>query len=122
MANQKAYLVGTKQGSYIVRALRRLFIYWPARNEARRKASVRETGQEEKQRCAICKRTFIRKETHVDHIYPVVDVSTGIISWDLYVQRLFVSEDKLQILCKGCHGEKSKRENKERRRVKRKEK
>jgi 5-methylcytosine-specific restriction endonuclease McrA len=120
MASQKAYLVGTAQGSYITRALRRLFVYWPARNEARRKASVRFIGQDEKQKCAMCKHLFTRKDTHVDHVLPVVDPARGVWSWDDYIERLFVLENRLQVLCKVCHNMKSKQENKERSRVRRK--
>lgn len=51
----------------------------------------------------------------VDHIEPVVNPETGFVSWDEYIERLFVEEDGLQVLCKECHDKKTK-EEKERRR------
>lgn len=39
----------------------------------------------------------------VDHIIPVVDPAIGFVSWDEFINRLFVEKDKLQVLCHECH-------------------
>ena len=46
----------------------------------------------------------------VDHEPPVVDPRTGFTTWDSFINNLFCEEDKLQVLCKACHDEKSKEE------------
>jgi len=43
------------------------------------------------------------KNAVVDHIYPVIDPSVGWVSYDSLVERMFVEEDKLQVLCYACH-------------------
>ena len=46
----------------------------------------------------------------VDHILPVIDPSTGFTDWDSVIERMFVEQDGLQILCKDCHDKKTSRE------------
>jgi len=70
--------------------------------------------------CASCKKSFARKGVNVDHIEPVIEIKTGFVSYDVYVDRLFCNSEGLQILCKSCHGEKTKAENKVRRQIKKK--
>ena len=48
----------------------------------------------------------------VDHIDPVVNPTTGFVSWDNLIERLFVEKDGLQLLCKACHDEKTSDERK----------
>lgn len=43
------------------------------------------------------------KNVHVDHIEPVIDPNIGWVSWDSLIERMFVEEDKLQLLCDNCH-------------------
>jgi hypothetical protein len=43
------------------------------------------------------------KNVHVDHIEPVIDPNIGWVSWDSLIERMFVEEDKLQVLCDRCH-------------------
>ena len=62
--------------------------------------------------CGLC---FTRKEVQVDHIDPVVPVDREIVDWNEYIERLFCSTDKLQVLCKPCHQIKCNEENEERR-------
>jgi 5-methylcytosine-specific restriction endonuclease McrA len=54
-------------------------------------------------------------EAVVDHIDPVVPVDDPNTSWDTIIKRLYVEEDKLQVLCTSCHKEKTKEENRIRR-------
>lgn len=64
---------------------------------------VYKTGKKKGQRRRI-------KNALVDHIDPVVDPEVGFVNWQVYIERMFVEESKLQVLCKHCHDEKSKRE------------
>ena len=98
---------------YIFGALRKIWRWYPERRKA---LSRQEKG--DKYLCEICAELFTRKQIHVDHIEPVVNTKTGFVSWDEYIARLFVTEDKLQVLCKKCHSEKTKAENKTRKRKK----
>lgn len=43
------------------------------------------------------------KNVHVDHINPVIDPEIGWVSWDSLIERMFVEEDGLQVLCDACH-------------------
>lgn len=43
------------------------------------------------------------KNVHVDHIEPVIDPAIGWQGWDSLVERMFVEEDNLQLLCDACH-------------------
>lgn len=60
--------------------------------------------------CAKCQELFPAKEVQVDHIEPVVPL-TGFVSWDDVIKRTFCEADGLQVLCKGCHKEKTNLEN-----------
>lgn len=56
--------------------------------------------------CANCQGEFQGKEVEIDHIVPVGTLK----SFDdlpQFVERLFCAEDGLQLLCKGCHKDKT---------------
>jgi 5-methylcytosine-specific restriction endonuclease McrA len=61
-------------------------------------------------RCAACKADFPAKDVQVDHKKPVVDVKQGFVDWNTYVERMFVEDAGLQVLCKPCHKKKSDKE------------
>jgi ribosomal protein L44E len=65
-------------------------------------------------RCAQCSGVFTSKNIAVDHLDPVVDPKQGFVSWDVFIERLYVEMDKLQVLCKECHTKKTLLERKER--------
>lgn len=94
-------------GKYVIKALRRLFLYWPARRECRHLA---ERGKD-LYLCAKCNIIYIRKDTHVDHVIPVIDPQIGFVDWNTYVERLFCQTSNLVILCRECHGKKTREEN-----------
>lgn len=59
-----------------------------------------------KYKCACCGKIFRRKEIEVDHV-----VAVGrFVSFDIYVERLFVDSSGLQILCRACHRNKTKKD------------
>lgn len=63
----------------------------------------------------MCKTIIGAKDFHIDHIDPIVPL-TGWVNFDSFIERLFVDESHLQLICKKpCHEEKSKRENEQRR-------
>jgi hypothetical protein len=43
------------------------------------------------------------KNVFVDHIDPVVDPAVGFVSFDEYIERMFVEKEGLQVLCAECH-------------------
>lgn len=61
-------------------------------------------------RCAHCGLEFPMAKIQVDHIDPVIDPVMGFVSWDVYLNRLFVPKSALQVLCVGCHQIKTKEE------------
>ena len=50
------------------------------------------------------------KNVHVDHIHPIVDPAIGFVNWDTLIERMFVEEDELQVLCHECHEKKTNEE------------
>jgi 5-methylcytosine-specific restriction endonuclease McrA len=57
-----------------------------------------------------------RGKIQLDHIDPVVPIE-GFSTWDEYIERLFCEEDNFRALCEGCHGKKSRKENKQRKKA-----
>lgn len=43
------------------------------------------------------------KNAVVDHIDPIIDPAVGWVSYESLIERMFVEEDKLQVLCYACH-------------------
>lgn len=64
--------------------------------------------------CALCEGEWPSKEVCVDHIEAVVHPEQGFISWDVFIERLFCHKDNLQVLCEGCHKNKSYNESQQR--------
>jgi 5-methylcytosine-specific restriction endonuclease McrA len=58
--------------------------------------------------CAICGGEFTATNVQVDHIRPIGFDKT----WDEFIDGLFCEADNLQVLCTGCHSEKTKSERK----------
>ena len=59
--------------------------------------------------CNKCKKWFPDKQINIDHIIPAGELNKAD---DLpgFVERLFVEQSGLQVLCSNCHNEKSKHE------------
>lgn len=61
-------------------------------------------------KCADCCKEFPHKEVQVDHKKPVVDPKVGFVDWDTFIERLYVTASKMQVLCTTCHKVKTKAE------------
>lgn len=101
---------------WLISQLRRLSYRVPdgQRLEAMRRARVGYG----KYKCAHCAKVCAPKEYQLDHIEPVIAPEDGWVSYDVYVERLFLPEkgaDLLQALCLECHHKKSAQENARRR-------
>lgn len=95
---------------FIRSALRTAWTRWPPKYEVVKEASIPYKGKDKRRkfsyRCNICRATFPRKEVEVDHIEPCGSLREY---EDLpeFVARLFVGREKLQVVCKKCHREKT---------------
>ncbi len=98
---------------YLVHVLRKASYRYPERYAAKKAALIPGTKPQHF-RCNLCQGSFLSEDSQVDHIEPVVGVN-GFSSWDVYIQSLFVTRDRLQVLCKPCHKVKTQAENKHRR-------
>ena len=94
--------------AFIRSSLRRAWNKWPPKynvlNDARRIVEGKRHKYE--YQCASCGEWFKGKEVQVDHR---IDAGSLKDYNDLpgFVERLFVGEDKLDVLCSPCHAEKT---------------
>ena len=88
--------------NFVIRHLRLATYKWPFKHMAKSLQRL-DRGL---YKCQSCQKAFGPKEIHVDHIEPIVNI-TGFISWDEYINKLFVTTDKMQVLCIQCHEAKS---------------
>jgi 5-methylcytosine-specific restriction endonuclease McrA len=81
-------------------------------NNARKKVEGKRHKFEYK--CAACGGWFKAREVQVDHL---IDAGSLKDYTDLpgFVERLFTSEDMLQVLCKSCHSSKTQKARNEKR-------
>jgi len=111
---------------FIVSALRSAHNRWAPKHEVKNDARVKRGVF----KCAACgeegpatlpplpgnKRR--RNNAAVDHIEPVIDPKEGFVSWDKYIERMFLEKSGYQVLCWKCHSEKTREENECRKRYK----
>ena len=84
-------------------SIRRGFLTYPNRLEAIERAKYKDT---ESYICANCSHLFNREDINTDHIEPI-----GVFkNWEDFINKVFVTTDKLQVLCKECHKEKTREE------------
>ncbi|CAB4169946.1 HNHc domain containing protein [uncultured Caudovirales phage] len=106
--------------SFVISKLRAGLRWWPPKYRVLKNAQTErrtntKTGKLAMHyQCAACKQDYPAKDVQVDHKQPVVNPKTGFISWDEYVERMFVEAKQLQVLCKPCHKVKSDKERKQR--------
>ena len=87
--------------------LRQMSLRWPPRSEALKRAR-KERG---KYQCGMCLELFGSHSVHLDHINPVVDLQTGFVDWNTFIDRLFPDVEGWQVLCETCHGAKTSMED-----------
>jgi len=95
---------GPSKETFVKGCLRRGSLMYKPISERRRLAR-RAPNQYE---CDICHGLFTSKEIDIDHIFPVIDIVTGFVDWNTYIERLFCDVENLAALCKQCHSEKTK--------------
>ena len=116
-----------KMRSFAMSAIRRA--QWPAKYASIAKAYVRDginpkTGKPCKlHQCPVCKQLFPKGKIVADHINPVIPVKhdwnespTSFLGydWNEVMRRLWVEQEGFQPICKQCHKEKTRKENKNR--------
>jgi 5-methylcytosine-specific restriction endonuclease McrA len=95
--------------SFVRSGLRAKFTRWPPKYEvikaAKREMKVKVGNQRFEYQCALCKGWFKQKETEVDHL-----IACGNLDLDPagFIERLFCSQEHLQLVCKPCHKAKTK--------------
>ena len=87
--------------SFIKSALRGASNRWQPKYAAKRAAKIGRNQYV----CALCKAVVGNKDSHMDHVDPVVDPVRGFNGWDEYIARLFVEQDGYRCLCTNCHAE-----------------
>lgn len=124
----------TKFKGKIIQGLRKLTYTNPDRKAAFDRAKVESATHE----CELCgvwcyggsseknyeglkddypNKTILKEKAVADHIAPVIPVEGfgGDWDWDVYIKRMhFCGELGWQIICNGCHDEKTREENEER--------
>lgn len=98
--------IDDERKKFVIAALRRASLRWPARNAAKTAARI-ERGFYQ---CAHCKKAFGPKEIDLDHVKPIVRIS-GFTDWHDYIERLLPDESGFQVLCKMDHDIKTMIEN-----------
>lgn len=107
--------------SFIRSGLRSTYNKWPPKWEVLKQAKREYKGPNKRQRyeysCSECKKYYTQKEISVDHIIPAGSLN----SFDdlpLFVERLFVGQEGLQVLCTACHQKKTNKERADKKELK----
>jgi len=108
--NEKAHCNGqwtaARKKSFITSALRRASSRWAPKFTSKKNArTARNTYT-----CSLCSKSVGNKDIKVDHIQPVVDPLKGWVSWDSFIERLFVEKEGYQAICVTCHSIKTSEE------------
>lgn len=104
--------------SFLRSALRQAWLRWPPRSKvidaAKRTSKSTNKRLKWEYECNKCGKFFPKKEVQVDHI---TEAGTLREFSDLpgFVQRMFVGEDKLRLVCINCHKEITEKSKNDRR-------
>ena len=99
--------------AFIRSALRQKSRWWNPITQCKQNAKRTYKGTNKRQKfeyqCNKCKKWFPDKQINVDHILPAGELNKAD---DLpgFVERLFVEQSGLQVLCVNCHDIKTKQE------------
>lgn len=106
-------------------ALRLIFRKSPHRKAALNKvrvefARVNKDGSRSKvpgvwYTCAECDRHIKEKEAEIDHIIPIGPApgtrdAPPSLTWNQFIEKMFCGTENLQVICKGCHKIKTKKD------------
>lgn len=106
-----------KYWSFLRSALRSAASKWPPKWEVLKKAKRPYVGPDKRTKweylCNTCQQWKKQKEISVDHTVPAGSLGKyeDVVG---FIQRLFVGEDGLQVLCSVCHGIKTQGERNDR--------
>lgn len=111
----------SRYNNFIKGALRNASIRWGPRNAVKKAANVKRgfylcAGYDRDKHivpASLPPKKGNKKRINnavVDHIYPVINPSTGFVSWDDTIERMFCEVEGLQILCYECHNNKTDEE------------
>lgn len=112
---KKEWTIARRQ-SFIKSGLRAASRRWPPRYEVLAEAkrgkrvNPKSGRQAEHYQCALCLGSYPAKDVQVDHIKAIIDPEVGFIDWNTVIERMFCDKENLQVLCTGCHGQKTKAE------------
>ncbi len=99
--------------SFVRSGLRAMWQKWPVKwqvlQEARRPYGGKDKRTKWEYQCNGCKQWFKTKDVSVDHIEPAGQLR-DYEDLPRFVSKLLCEKDNLQVLCKGCHDEKTKTE------------
>lgn len=99
--------------SFIRAGLRSKSVRYPVKFQVLQDARRTVTGKRHRYeyQCAECTKWFKQQDVQVDHITPCGSLrSYGDLP--LFVERLFCEPEDMQVLCKGCHQQKTNEERK----------
>jgi len=90
--------------SFVRSALRQAFTRWPPKYKVleNSKRIVKDKRHKYEYKCSKCKKYYKRTEIEVDHIEPAGSLK-DYNDLPTFVERLFVGEEGLRLLCKPCH-------------------
>jgi 5-methylcytosine-specific restriction endonuclease McrA len=87
-------------------SLRKAYTRWPPKFEtidnAKRKSKSKNKRLSFEFQCAECTKWYGRRDVEVDHIIPCGSLKCW-ADIPLFAKNLFVSADKLRVVCKPCH-------------------
>lgn len=101
--------------SFIRSALRQKSRWWKPILQVKMASRRAYKGPNKRQKfeyqCNMCKQWFAEKNINIDHIKPVGSLKSA-NDLPVFVENLFCEADNLQVLCSGCHDEKTIQDNK----------
>ncbi len=103
-----------KFNSFVKAQLRKGSMRWPPKNEALKNARLERgvyqcvSGHSVPASVKVNGKTT--RNVYVDHVNPIIDPSTGFVSWDEFIEALYCDSSNLQVMCLECHSKKTAEE------------